>query len=248
MRNDGKDSGDNLTGNDGTTQPEQGGPSPDPVSLDIDPAVLKCLPIFPLPGGVLFPGATVPLHLFEPRYRALAEYCVSGPRAMAIAFIEAGNEAAYYGRPPVRAVMGAGALVAQRRLADGRWNIALRGLGRVRLLREHPAAEDPFRLGRVEPVPCIGGDAPQTVALARTVRTLLLEVAQLVPAGMQQLDTLLNSATSAGALADLAAHAFATDTERRQVLLETPDVAARLELLVDTLGLLLLELSQAVRV
>lgn len=36
---------------------------------------MRRLPLFPLP-VVLFPGAPMPLHIFEPRYRQMVAYCV----------------------------------------------------------------------------------------------------------------------------------------------------------------------------
>ena len=40
----------------------------------------KRLPIFPLTGAVLFPGMQLPLHIFEPRYRALVKDALARDR------------------------------------------------------------------------------------------------------------------------------------------------------------------------
>ena len=45
-------------------------------------ALLERMPIFPLPDFVVFPGTPVPLHFFEPRYRALIEDVVAGDGMM----------------------------------------------------------------------------------------------------------------------------------------------------------------------
>jgi len=190
----------------------------------------------------MFPGAVLPLHMFEPRYRALAEYCARGPRAMGIASLVPGNEDDYYGRPPVRPIMGVGALIAQRRLPDGRWNIALRGIGRVRWVRELDQDGELFRLVRAERLHD-EEDPERDRPLAETVRKLLLQVATKVPAGTQRLDELLTPETSPGLLSDLAAHSFVVDAGVRQDLIEEVSVAKRLERLVDAIGGLLLELT-----
>src|SRR5690606_21229592 len=83
---------------------------------------LAALPIFPLPSVVLFPGSVLPLHVFEPRYRAMMEDCVSrGPRAMAVALLRPGWERDYEGRPPVYEIAGAGRIVEWARRPDGRF-------------------------------------------------------------------------------------------------------------------------------
>ncbi len=51
----------------------------------------KAMPMFPL-GTVLFPHATLPLHLFEDRYRALAETCLRGDGRFGVVLIERGFE------------------------------------------------------------------------------------------------------------------------------------------------------------
>ena len=47
--------------------------------------------MFPL-GSVLLPGVVMPLHIFEPRYRALARRCLEGDRRFGVVLIERGSE------------------------------------------------------------------------------------------------------------------------------------------------------------
>src|SRR4051812_9414207 len=42
------------------------------------------LKVFPLPGIVVFPGTPAPLHIFEPRYRAMVADALEGDRMIAI--------------------------------------------------------------------------------------------------------------------------------------------------------------------
>ena len=73
---------------------------------------LAALPVFPLPRVVFFPGTILPLHLFEPRYRAMMEDCVSsGPKAMAVALLKPGWDDDYEGAPPIHEIAGAGRIV-----------------------------------------------------------------------------------------------------------------------------------------
>src|SRR5262245_34911268 len=94
------------------------------------------LPIFPLPTVQLFPHALLPLHVFEPRYRALLKDCLAGQSVMAVPMLEPGYEAHYHERPAVRALCGLGLIVAHEPLADGRANILLRGVTRARIVEE----------------------------------------------------------------------------------------------------------------
>src|SRR5438445_1440036 len=95
---------------------------------------LDALPIFPLPQTVLFPGALLPLHVFEPRYRALTRDVLAGRKLMGVARLKPGFEATYDGRPPVFSVCGVGIVTESVEHADGRFDLTLRGLSRVRIV------------------------------------------------------------------------------------------------------------------
>lgn len=62
---------------------------------------LKDLPLFPLPQTVFFPNTLLPLHVFEPRYRAMTHFCIRHSWPMAVVLIEPGHENAQPGDPPV---------------------------------------------------------------------------------------------------------------------------------------------------
>src|ERR1700716_2301802 len=74
--------------------------------------------MFPL-GNVLFPHAQLSLHVFEPRYRALAEACLAGDGEFGVVLIERGSEV---GGGDTRFSIGTVArIVAAGRLPDGRY-------------------------------------------------------------------------------------------------------------------------------
>ena len=50
------------------------------------------IPLFPLPGVVLLPGTLLPLHIFEPRYRAMVADALAGSRMIGMAMLKAGWE------------------------------------------------------------------------------------------------------------------------------------------------------------
>src|SRR5205814_8346349 len=103
---------------------------------------LAHLPMFPLPGVVLFPHALLPLHIFEKRYKKMARDLLSSHRHLAMALLEGGTEeAALSERPSVRPIMGVGEIVMAHELPDGRFNLVVRGRARVELQRELITAE-----------------------------------------------------------------------------------------------------------
>src|SRR5580765_5377799 len=94
------------------------------------------LPLFPLPNVVLFPNVFLPLHIFEPRYREMVADAIAGDRVIGIVLLRSGWEHDYEGRPPVYSVGCNGVITHFERLADGRYNIILRGVERFRIVSE----------------------------------------------------------------------------------------------------------------
>ena len=91
----------------------------------------KRLSIFPLTGAVLFPGMQLPLHLFEPRYRALVSDALIRDRQIAMIQPQSPVEGA-----PLYKVGCIGKIGEVQAMEDGRYNIILEGTARFRLVRE----------------------------------------------------------------------------------------------------------------
>jgi Lon protease-like protein len=109
------------------------------------------IPIFPLPNVVLFPNVFLPLHIFEPRYRAMTSDALQGDRIIGMTLLQPGYEAHYEGRPRVYPVGCAGVITHTEQLADGRYNIVLRGIEKFRIDSEDTSRE--YRLAYVTPLP-----------------------------------------------------------------------------------------------
>ena len=109
------------------------------------------IPIFPLQDVVLFPNSTVPLHIFEPRYRAMVADALEGDSIIGMILLQPGHEAEYEGRPPIFAIGCAGVIIAVEEFPDGRYNIVLEGLVKFRVLGED--ASRSYRLAGVEALP-----------------------------------------------------------------------------------------------
>ena len=91
----------------------------------------KRLSIFPLTGAVLFPGMQLPLHFFEPRYRALVSDALIRDRQIAMIQPQSPLEGA-----PLFSVGCVGRIGEVQAMDDGRYNVILEGVARFRLLRE----------------------------------------------------------------------------------------------------------------
>ncbi len=89
------------------------------------------IPVFPLGGALLFPRAQLPLHIFEPRYRAMVRDALASDGL--IAMIQPKDEAAV---PRLFDIGCIGRIIASEELDDGRFNIVLEGIGRFRVADE----------------------------------------------------------------------------------------------------------------
>ncbi|HZZ81753.1 MAG TPA: LON peptidase substrate-binding domain-containing protein, partial [Gemmataceae bacterium] len=92
--------------------------------------------LFPLPNLVFFPQVMQPLHIFEPRYRQMTADALEGDRFIALVLPRPGWEKEYAGKPEIHSVACLGRILAEHKLDDGRFNILLRGIARIRILEE----------------------------------------------------------------------------------------------------------------
>jgi len=134
------------------------------------------LPIFPLP-LVLFPGATQPLHIFEPRYRALLSDCLDSDRRFGIAYAapEKSTDPPPAPAPAPGDVGCVAHILTTQALPDGRSDILTTGEQRFVLLEWLPT-DRPYRMARVEEFSDDSGDASETEGLGQDVRRDFLRV------------------------------------------------------------------------
>ena len=112
------------------------------------------IPLFPLPNVVLFPAALLPLHVFEPRYRAMVSDALDGERLIGMVMLRPGWEPQYERTPDDYSVGCAGFITHAERLPDGRYNVMLRGMEKFRIAQErraHSGAEM-YRVAQVESI------------------------------------------------------------------------------------------------
>jgi Lon protease-like protein len=154
-------------------------------------------------------------------------------RRLVVVKLRPGYEATYADKPAVHAVAGAGEIVNCERLPTGRFNILLKGLWRVRLQREVPA-DILYRLvvaDRLEDVPP-GSDVSGSL---RRVRASCRRLLHAIGRPENLLDEALAETQPPGVVADRVAAAVLPDAALRQELLETLEVAARVDRLAVAL-------------
>ncbi len=95
----------------------------------------KRVSIFPVAGAILFPGMQLPLHIFEPRYKALISDAMARDRLIGMVQPKAEKKNAV-GPAPLFDVGCLGRIGEFEALDDGRYNVVLEGLQRFTILRE----------------------------------------------------------------------------------------------------------------
>jgi len=138
--------------------------------------------MFPL-GSVLFPSMVLPLHLFEPRYRALIRDVLDGDGEFGVCLIERGHEV---GGDDVRSSVGTVARVHDaEELPDGRWAVVAVGDRRIEVERWLP--DDPYPRAEVRDLPDPApspeelGRLPAVVAALRSALAKAAELGEPVP-------------------------------------------------------------------
>ena len=106
------------------------------------------IPIFPLPNVVFFPKTFLPLHIFEPRYLKMAKDSKSNDNLIGMALLKEGWEKQYHDNPDVHEIACVGKIQHIERLEDGRYNILLYGLSRVKIMKFIQGK--PYRMAQVK--------------------------------------------------------------------------------------------------
>lgn len=179
------------------------------------------LPIFPL-RTVLFPTATLPLHIFEPRYREMVGRCLAHDETFGIALILEGEEVGEAATP--HRVGTEAAIIASRRHPDGRYDIVIEGRRRfaiVSLDRSRNLLRADVRF-LDEPL------GPEADELAQTVAALfggVLEAMEL--AGHAVVDETWKALDPVALSYRVATNLPAADSVKQEIL-EMADAASRL--------------------
>ena len=193
------------------------------------------VPIFPLPNCMLLPHATVPLHVFEPRYRQMTKDVLNSHGLIAMATFDGDDwKTQYMGNPTVRDHVCVGYVVKHEELDDGRYNIWLQGVCRARIVEE--IDHEPYRiveLDPTEPMPILETDlSEQREQIEQMLNDPLLKEVS----AFNVIRNCLSIEISTAALIDLALMAVCETTDQRYRMLAEDSVRVRTRHLVRMLS------------
>lgn len=204
----------------------------DPVGL-MALRIPKIIPLFPLPDLVFFPHAYLPLHIFEPRYRAMVRDALEGDRIIGMTLLQDGWEELYYGNhAPIHQVGCAGRITAVQSMDGGRFNIRLFGLTRFTVCDEFH--DHPYRQAWVEPLPNRGAPPPLPPNLKTELHGLLKEFGRLVGRAAQ-MELFVERVVEEPAFLDLCCADLPFTAVEKQLLLEAADPIQQAKRLVGLL-------------
>jgi Lon protease-like protein len=186
-------------------------------------------PVMVLPDATLFPTTLMPLHIFEPRYRAMLAWALERQRMFCVALMKSGvSEAKSVDDFYHTAGLGLVRACVQR--ADGTSNLVLQGLARVQF--SGFLEERPFRIAQLREIPSQPASQVQAEALATKLLELCGELRKQCTGIPDKLEEQLARVTDPEMLGDVIAHTFLRDPQRRQQLLEEQEVGERLRALI----------------
>ncbi len=201
-------------------------------SISID--FRKPIALFPLPNCVLLPHASIPLHIFEPRYRHMIKDILDSQGLLAMAMFDGDDwKEDYEGNPPLKPVVCVGYLARHDQVEDGRYYILLQGICRARIVEE--VGSEDYRAALLEPL-----------ETAATMKTALTSQRSRIEALLND-ETLANLTSVVGirnwltdqmptpVVIDLAGMALLDRVEDRYRLLAQADPALRAAILENHL-------------
>lgn len=181
-----------------------------------------------LGGMVLFPHTTMPLYIFEPRYREMLERVLEGNRMFGVAAQRSLQEG------DVHEVAGVGLVRACVRNPDGTSHLVLQGMARVRLLEW--TQEAPYRVARVKMLhSVVGTDENASRVMLETLREIIRRIREKRTGWPEGFEKFVERVNDPDVLCDVVASGLVTDPFSRQALLEELNLAERVRKLIACL-------------
>lgn len=185
---------------------------------------IKRISIFPLSGAILLPEMQLPLHIFEPRYRALVSDALARDRMIGMIQPKGGSDT-----PALFSVGCLGRIGDVEALEDGRYNIVLEGLQRFTLMRELDVTTA-FR--QIEAQLWDEDEVGDTLSLGERA-ALEIESRRFADAQGYAVDWNAVGQLDDFSLVNVIAQIAPFDSAAKQALLESRGLAARSELIIQ---------------
>jgi uncharacterized protein len=196
------------------------------AALHVSAAQVR-IPLFPLPGAILFPRSQLPLHIFEPRYREMVRDALEGSGR--IGMIQ--PHASEHEGAPLYPVGCIGEIVGVEELEDGRYNIVLLGCSRFRIIAETDL-ETAYRNAEVDAGTF--DDESEPLPLSMTLRAEVEREARRLGDAMRlSIDWTAVRRLDDEMLVNAIAQVAPFDVGAKQALLEAATLSDRADLLVQ---------------
>jgi len=190
--------------------------------------------LFPLPNLVLLPHVEQGLHIFETRYLDMTVDTLRDDHLIALVLLLADPVEAE--RPIIAPVACLSRILAHEELPDGRFNLRVRGIARMRILDELPMGEKLYRQAHGQLVgDVIPADIATMIYLRKELRDAVLGRFDPSGSAYRQIDDLFDSDTTLPEICDLLGYALPLPTELKQHLLAEPLVTKRAEMLTHAM-------------
>ena len=194
----------------------------------------KRIPVMPLPGVLLFPHALLPLHIFEPRYRAMLTDIRAGNNLFGLSYFD--KDTSQKDVPPAGHVGCVAEVSETQALPDGRSNILAIGIIRYEV-EEYVERDNPYLVARVSYFEDDENQEESVANNAREVAGMFMRVANSIRIINDERGSLPDiSDTEPQKLSFLVAAALEIEAEKKQELLELRSTGERLNRLGDVLA------------
>ena len=192
------------------------------------------LPIFPLPNVVLMPNSSLPLFIFEERYKQMVQDCITGDRYLSVALLRKGWEQES-GSPRPYPVAGFGRIVHASRLPNDCMDIVVQGMGRIRMLDFHD--DRPYLSATVEILRPTYAPGQSLTAQTETMKQRFLDLLDLKRVTAPELRTSLRLLASPLDLVFFILARLPVDPYTKQEILQTPAVPEQITRIVNILDM-----------
>lgn len=189
------------------------------------------VPVFPLSTVVFFPNTLLPLHIFEPRYRDMLNDSLNSEKIIAMALLKPGWDENYYGSPEVFDVAGMGRIVSSETFDDGRSNIVLYGLKRIKIVEF--TEDKPYRKARIELLENKSGD--DEINYKEILKNVVSDWNDMLGAKHKEHQLNINMDLPLENLTDVMASVIFTNIFDRQSYLEETNVQKRAAMLIESM-------------
>lgn len=192
--------------------------------------------LFPLPDLIMFPHVMQPLHVFEPRYRKLLNDALNSDGLIAMCVLAPGWEDDYEGRPTLLPHACLGKVVTYQRTDNGKYNILLLGMRRIRIVRELPSKKG-YREAQVKLLDDVAKSTndERRPALQAALTKQFQDFLPKNKSADAALEELLATEIPLGVLTDLVSFALPMEFAEKRELLGECDIDKRATMLLSAL-------------